>query len=169
MSALYRRYGSKQDLLHALCGDGLQRYIAEVEAALADERDARTVFADFMRRVVDADTHTLTQRLAGSFTPSGELYSAAQRAEELNERLVSRCQAAGALRADITAVDIAVAFEMIAAVRLGDAERTRHLRHRYLGLVLDGLRGAASPLPAAAPDWQELGTRWSSPPPTADR
>jgi AcrR family transcriptional regulator len=167
MSALYRRYGSKEDLLRALCSDGLQRYIAEVEAALADEGDERTVFADFMRRVVDADTHTLTQRLAGSFVPSEELYAAARRAEELNLRLIERCQAAGALRADVTAVDISVVFEMVAAVRVGDADRTTRLRHRYLGLLLDGLRGETTDLPEAAPDAAELGARWN--PATARR
>jgi AcrR family transcriptional regulator len=161
MSALYRRYGSKEDLLRALCWDGLQRYIAEVEAALADERDERTILADFLRRVVDADTHTLTQRLAGSFVPSEELYAAARRAEELNEQLIARCQAAGVVRADVTAVDIAVVFEMVAAVRLGDVERTTRLRRRYLALLLDGLRGEANDLPAMAPDWAELGARWN--------
>src|ERR1700730_17782604 len=55
ISALYRRYASKEDLLRKLCGDGLRRYLDEVEGALADDREPWTVFADFMRRLVDAD------------------------------------------------------------------------------------------------------------------
>ena len=35
ISALYRRYASKEDLLRRLCADGLARYIAAVEEALA--------------------------------------------------------------------------------------------------------------------------------------
>src|SRR5260370_12512328 len=38
-SALYRRYPSKEDLLRELARDGLVRYIAELEAALAAQRD----------------------------------------------------------------------------------------------------------------------------------
>ena len=37
ISALYRRYPSKQELLRKLCGDGLKEYIAAAEAALADD------------------------------------------------------------------------------------------------------------------------------------
>ena len=39
ISALYRRYENKEDLLRRLSGDGLRRYIAEAEAALADDGD----------------------------------------------------------------------------------------------------------------------------------
>ena len=40
ISALYRRYPSKEDLLRELARDGLARYAAELEAALADDRGA---------------------------------------------------------------------------------------------------------------------------------
>ena len=39
ISALYRRYPSKDELLRQLCADGLRRYIAAVEAALTDDGD----------------------------------------------------------------------------------------------------------------------------------
>jgi len=39
ISALYRRYPSKEDLLRELTRDGLVRYAADLEAALADDRD----------------------------------------------------------------------------------------------------------------------------------
>src|SRR6266700_4847753 len=35
ISALYTRYGSKEELLRRLCSDGLARFIAETQAALA--------------------------------------------------------------------------------------------------------------------------------------
>src|SRR5215216_7126023 len=60
IGALYRRYGSKEDLLRRLCAAGLRTYIAAAEAALADEGDPWKAFTGFMRRVVDADTHSLT-------------------------------------------------------------------------------------------------------------
>src|SRR5919107_4104663 len=48
IGALYRRYASKEELLRRLCAEGLQRYIAEAEAALADQGDPWAAFADFM-------------------------------------------------------------------------------------------------------------------------
>jgi AcrR family transcriptional regulator len=90
IGALYRRYGSKEDLLRRLNADGLRIYIAAVEEALADEGDRWYAFAGLMRRAVDADTHSLTLRLAGTFTPTEELYCEGQRAQELNVRLFGR-------------------------------------------------------------------------------
>ena len=70
ISALYRRYRSKEELLQQLSLDGLRRYIDESEAALADEGDPWEAFASFMRGAVDADTNSLTLHLAGTFTPT---------------------------------------------------------------------------------------------------
>ena len=72
ISALYRRYAGKEDLLRQLCHDGLRRYIAEAEAALA-EPDDWTAFTGFLTQVVDADVHSLTVHLAGMFTPTEEM------------------------------------------------------------------------------------------------
>src|SRR5919112_4375021 len=55
ISALYRRYESKEELLRKLCGDGLRTYIAHAEQALADGEEPWEAFVGFMRRVVDAD------------------------------------------------------------------------------------------------------------------
>jgi AcrR family transcriptional regulator len=160
IGALYRRYGSKEDLLRRLAGDGLLVYIAAVEDALADEGDPWEAFANFMRRIVDADTHSLTLRLAGTFTPTEELYRDSARAQELNERLFERTR--GAIRPDIEVDDIALLFEQLAAVRMGDEERTRQLRRRYLELLLDALRDrSGSRLPGPPPGWEEIQRRWS--------
>src|SRR5947209_20521537 len=161
ISALYRRYASKEDLLRRLCADGLRRYIAAVEEALADHGDPWEAFAGFMRRAVDADSSALTLRLAGTFQPTEDLYREAARAQELNERLFERTRASGALRVDVTVNDVALVLEQLAAIRLGDRSRTRQLRHRYLTLALDGLRAPArTTLPGPPPSWHELSGRW---------
>src|SRR3954467_4735183 len=72
ISALYRRYDGKDGLLRALAVDGLRRYVADLEAALTDDRDAWTVYADFLGRVVDGGSQALAQRLAGTFTVTSE-------------------------------------------------------------------------------------------------
>src|SRR6187402_286124 len=56
ISALYRRYASKEDLLRQVARDGLERYLEEAEAAVADDRDPWEAFAAFMTRLLDAQT-----------------------------------------------------------------------------------------------------------------
>jgi AcrR family transcriptional regulator len=166
MSALYRRYRSKEELLRRLAGDGLRRYIAEAEAALADDGDPWAAFAGFMGRIVDADTHSFTLRLAGTFTPTKDLYDDAATAQELNVALLERTKAAGAARADLDVNDLSFVFEQVASVRLGDPDRTRQLRQRYLGLLLDGLHTPSpEPLAGPPPTWEEISGRWDRPAP----
>ena len=117
-----------------------------------------------MRRGVDADTSSLTARLAGTFAPTEELYREAAKAQETNLQLFERIRAAGAIRSDVEPNDISMLFEQISTIQLGDERRTRELRQRYLALALDGLRSdAASPLPGRPPGWDEIGGRWSGP------
>jgi AcrR family transcriptional regulator len=162
ISSLYRRYESKEELLRKLCSDGLQQYVDIASEAVEDEDgDAWDVFAAFMRRIVEADMHTLTNSLAGRFTPTQAEYRNAQIAEELDQRLVARAQAAGVLRADITADDLTYVFEQIAHVRGRTAERTTQLRSRYLVLHLDALRAPGrTPLPGPPPTSAEQQARW---------
>jgi AcrR family transcriptional regulator len=164
MGALYRRYPSKEELLARLAGDGLRRYLTEAQAALADDGDPWTAFAGFMGRIVDADTHSLTVRLAGTFTPTKDLYDDAATAQELNVALLERTKAAGAIRPDLDVNDLTFVFEQVASVRLGDPDRTRQLRHRYLGLLLDGLHTPTpEPLAGPPPTWGEISGRWDRP------
>jgi len=163
MSALYLRYRSKDELLRRLCSDGLQRYVAETQAALDDRGDAWTAYSNFMRRVVEADTHTVVLRLAGTFRPNKELYRAAEYAQELTLKLFKRVKAAGAIRSDVEVVDIALIFEQLAAVQIKSSRRTAQLRQRYLALFFDALRApTAAPLPGPPPDWQDINSRWDS-------
>ena len=103
-----------------------------------------------MGRVVDGGHGSLALRLAGTFTPTEELYREAQRAQELTEQLFERTRAAGAIRPDLTVNDLSFLFEQLASVRTGDEERTRELRHRYLSLILDAPR-TPSPAQLAGP------------------
>jgi AcrR family transcriptional regulator len=161
ISALYRRYRSKEDLLQQLSLDGLRRYIVEVEAALADDGDPWEAFANFMRRAVEADTNSLTLHLAGTFTPTEDHWRDGEKAFNLNVCLLNRTKEAGALRQEIDVGDLSLLFEQLAAVKVGDPERTNQLRQRYLALLLDALRDtSAAPLPGPTPGWEEISRRW---------
>ena len=160
IAALYRRYRSKEELLQRLALDGLRGYIAETEAALADDADPWDAFASFLRRSLDSGAGSLTVRLAGAFTPTQELQRAGRDAHAATQRLLDRAKAAGALHPDITVGDISLLLEQLQAVQVADPDRTRQLRHRYLALLLDGLHRPATPLPGPAPSWEEISRRY---------
>ncbi|GAA2616970.1 TetR/AcrR family transcriptional regulator [Paractinoplanes durhamensis] len=162
ISALYRRYAGKDDLLRTLCQDGLRHFIAEAERAGAID-DGWDAFEAFLRGVVDADVHSLTVHLAGTFTPDEQLAADAVRANALAVALFERARPR--MRAGATAADITMLLEMCAAVRVPDTERTRELRRRYVTVLLDGLR-AGGELPGPAPAVGELTWRWNPGQPT---
>jgi hypothetical protein len=56
--------------------------------------------------------------------------------------------------------DLSMILEQVAAIRLGDDARTRQVRHRYLALVLDGLKTKGTELPGPPPMPMELAERW---------
>ena len=159
ISALYRRYASKDDLLRTLCLDGLTRFVDAAEAA-AGVTDSWAAFTGFLREIVDADVHALTVNLAGTFTPTPEMRRLAVRSAEVTDALVQRAQADGKLRPDLVTEDIALFLEACSAIRLADPVRTTELRRRHLAILLAGLSPGGAPLPGPPPRPDEMGRRW---------
>jgi AcrR family transcriptional regulator len=161
VSALYRRYASKEELLATLCADGLERFNAVARAAqqLDDPWDA---FAAWVRGVIEEDVHSLTVHLAGTFTPTPALGTLSDEAIGLGQAIFDRAAAAGVLRDGLEVGDVTMIFEQVTAVRVADPARTTDLRRRYTELLLDAVRpgAATAPLPASAPTGAELGERW---------
>jgi AcrR family transcriptional regulator len=167
ISALYRRYPSKEDLLRQLCHDGLRRYVAAARQA-AEEPDGWQALVTFLDEVVAADVHSLTVRLAGTFTPTAEMSADAVLANECATALVDRAHASGRLRRDVVVADVAFILEACAAIRLPDPTRTDELRRRYLALLVDGLRDTSgTELPGPAPTGTEMAWRWRQTGPAA--
>jgi AcrR family transcriptional regulator len=163
ISALYRRYPSKEDLLRELARDGLVRYIAELEAAVADEREPWVVYTDLMARVLDGGSQALAQRIAGTFTPTPDLTALGLRAAELVKEVHRTAQRNQVLRDDVDPLDVTFLLEMLTTVTLPGADGGHALRHRYLALILQALRAPGSgPLPSG-PDPAELTKRWKGP------
>lgn len=161
ISALYRRYASKEALLRELARDGLTRYIADLRAALDEEGDAWDVYSRCMHRIVDGQSQALAQRVAGTFRPTAELTRLAGEASRLADELHRRIQRAGALRADVSPADIVLILEMISFVDLPGPDRGRDLRHRYLALLLAALRAqATTALPGRPASEPDLTARW---------
>jgi AcrR family transcriptional regulator len=161
ISALYRRYRSKDELLQRLSAEGMERYIAEAEAALADVGDPWAAFTRFMSRCVDAGTGALSLRLAGRFTATEELQRLGTGAYEATRRLLDRMRAANVLRPDIEVADVSLLLELLQAIRVTDEDRAARLRQRYLAVLLQGLRGpSAPPLPGPPPTVDEVRRRY---------
>jgi AcrR family transcriptional regulator len=161
ISALYRRYPSKDDLLREVVRDGLLRYIADLEAALADDRDPWTAYSEFLSRALDGGSQALAQRLAGTFTPTPDLSALGQRAAALVKEVHATAQRHQVLRDDVDPIDVVFLLEMLSTVKLPGADGGHALRHRYLALFLQALRAPGDgPLPSG-PDPAELVGRWN--------
>ncbi len=161
ISALYRRYKSKEDLLQRLADDGMDRYLTEVETALADEGDPWAAFAGFMRRCLDIGAGSLTMRLAGSFEVTEAMSNKGREIHLATQRLLDRSKEAGVLRPEIEVGDISVLLEHLHTIRIGDDDRMNRLQHRYLALMLDALHLTdGGELPGPPPSWQELRGRY---------
>jgi len=161
IGALYHRYAGKEDLLRTLCRNGQETYLAEIRRALASEAEPWKAYTEFLRRIVAANTHGLTVRLAGMFVPSEEQMALAEQMQSLAIEMFERVQGTGLMRDDVTMLDVEFMLELLAGFRLGGAARSAGLRQRYLAVIIDGLRsGQQTPLPGHAPTWQEQTERW---------
>ena len=160
ISALYRRYPSKEELLRVLCADGQQIFLREVRRALDSDGEPWEVFADYLHRIVAEDTHALGNRLAGLFTPTESMFADAMTMRQLGERLFNRVKKAGGFRAGLTFNDVGFLLEAIANVRVPDAARTSVLQQRMLALLLEGIRPGGPALPGKALTWEEMEARW---------
>jgi AcrR family transcriptional regulator len=162
ISAIYRRYAGKEEMLQRLCADGLRQFIDIAEAAL-EQADPWEALAGFLRGIVEADVHSLTVQLAGTFTPTAELGELSAEAGARMAEVLRRAREAGAVRAGLEVNDLPMLFEQLAAVRVADPGRTAALRRRYLALHLEALApddAEAGDLPESPPSDEELGERW---------
>jgi AcrR family transcriptional regulator len=161
ISALYRRYASKEALLRELARDGLTRYSTELERALADDRDAWTVYSECLTRILDGGSQALAQRLAGTFTPTPDLTALARQAGTLATAVHQRAQRDKALRSDVSHEDVVLLLETLNSITLPGSNGGHALRRRYLALLLQALRApGAEPLPGRPASPAELAARW---------
>ena len=80
-----------------------------------------------------------TVRLAGTFQPTADQMAMAEQMRALGTELFQRAQVTGQLRPGITWLDVEYLLELLARVKLGNAERTAELRQRHLAVIIDGL------------------------------
>lgn len=161
MAALYRRYPSKEALITHLYQVNLRQMQSALDDALADAGDPWDVFCRFVHRSLDLGGGSLSYRFAGAFVFSDEMARNSLRFLEGMDKLVVRARAAGVIRSDIGDGDLQWLWLTAQAIQVVDGDRSVQLRHRYLALLLDGLRAEnASPLPGPAPTGTEYEDYW---------
>lgn len=159
ISALYKRYPGKEDLLRTLCIEGLERF-CEIARGAIEEDDPWQGLVSFVTGIVEADVHSLTVKLAGTFTPTPAMHQLATDSGDLARQVFDRAQEAGSVRSGAVVNDLVMVFEQLSAVRLGDDQRTLALRRRYLMLHLSALHSGGGELAGEPPTDAELGERW---------
>jgi AcrR family transcriptional regulator len=164
MGTVYRHYPSKQDLVLALCFDGLARAETLANQALSKpESDPARSLSEYMTAALDTGVGGFVH-LASTFTPPPELLAAAERLRTALSKLLETAQRAGAARTDITAADLVLILEQVRAVHLSDRNRAHALERRYLALALQALlRPDGEKLPGPAPTWTDIARRWTDP------
>jgi AcrR family transcriptional regulator len=154
VGTVYRRFPDKAALVDALFEDRISALIALVERA-KDEPDpwaAVCWFVEHSAQMLAVD-RGLRQILMFAAQGHDQAAYVRDRMRPAVASLLGRAQAAGQVRADLSATDIPVIELMLSTA----AEYTRHVQpevwRRYLTLMLDGLRASradATPLPQPA-------------------
>jgi AcrR family transcriptional regulator len=144
-----RHFPTKDDLVEQVLNRARTVLIEQAEHCLAMD-DAGAGFRRFVVVLVDFQSRyrALAEEMASRPNPTEDTTSLRHRAFEMITALVVRAQAAGELRADLGAGDIAVLFAGIAHATTLTAHLERNQRDRFVTVLLDGLRpDGASPLP----------------------
>src|ERR1700746_829295 len=104
IGTLYRRYGSKTELLQRLCVLAMEQGVACAADALADA-DPWAGLAGYVRACVELRSGALAS-LAGQVETTAEMRRVARRGMTRVAEVVARAHHDGGLRADVTPLDV---------------------------------------------------------------
>jgi AcrR family transcriptional regulator len=154
-ATLYRHFPSRCALVAAAFADALRLVIDNAERALGSA-DAWSGFADhvtFLCRLQATD-RGLADLLTTQVTAAPDLETLRGEAYRALVRLADRARDAGSLRADFASQDIVLLLMANAGLVHRTAVAAPQAWHRFVDLVLDGLRSQAAtpgaPPPSAA-------------------
>jgi AcrR family transcriptional regulator len=174
VGTLYRRYGSKTELLQRMCVLAMEQGIEAAGEALEAD-DPWTGLCGYIRACVEMRSGALGS-LAGQIDMTDEMLSTARRGMTRAGEVVARAHRAGSLRPDVTALDIALLVESFSRRAPGasgsaaredpdnpaEADEERNAQARLLTVAFDGLRApGVTTLPGRAPSASRYTGRWS--------
>jgi AcrR family transcriptional regulator len=148
---VFRHFPTKDDLLAAVVQDRVDS-LAALAAALCSRDDPGPALFEFLAEAAGKQQQLDLSFLRDAGDINARLRSSRDRLFTAIVALVSRAQAAGAVRADVTGLDVilmmCVPSHVVSFVPGADPELWR----RYLALVIDGLRPeGAHPLDQPGP------------------
>jgi AcrR family transcriptional regulator len=165
MGTLYRRYGSKTELLQRLCVLAMDQALAAAGDALAAS-DPWDGLCGYIRACVDQRSGALAA-LAGQIETTAEMRGTARRSMARLAEIVVRAQASERLRADVTDLDVSWLIEQFSRrppdrAEPLDRDEEGNVRSRLLAIALDGLRAhPGQVLPGRPPSRSRYVNRWS--------
>jgi AcrR family transcriptional regulator len=164
MGTLYRRYGSKTELLQRLCVLAMQQALAAADEALA-VADPWTGLAGYIRACVGVRSGALAA-LAGQIETTAEMRETARLSMARAAEIVARAHETGSLRADVTAMDITWLIEQFSrrAPDPVDPDEERNVRDRLLAIALAGLQAGQVPQAGRAPQAGQVPQAPAAPP-----
>jgi AcrR family transcriptional regulator len=145
---LFRNFASKQQLIAAIVSETM-REATDRGRALLDAPDPGAALFDFMEELVRGQQtdRALVEAVADTFLADPEIAAAYAEFVGALEQLVARAQAAGAVRADIGALDIVMLIKGACEA----ANAFQHVNPQMAGRQLDLVRAALSTDPAGEP------------------
>jgi AcrR family transcriptional regulator len=153
IGSLYRRYRTKEALFQHLALLSLEHWNEAAEQALADEDPWRGL-AGFITACVEFGQGTLGP-VAGTISVTDAMSAASAHGDGLLEVLVGHAHDAGALRRDVTALDISLLIEQLGRSPLLDQLRRQGradllpageaARRRLVAIAVAGLRADPAP------------------------
>jgi AcrR family transcriptional regulator len=163
MGTLYRRYGSKTELLQGLCVLAMEQALDAADEALRAD-DPWAGLAGYITACVELRSGALAA-LAGQIDTTAQMRSTARRGMERVADIVARAHQDGSLRDDVTFLDITWLIEQFSRRAPGriDPQEERNARSRLVAIAIDGLRApAGGALPGRPPSRDGYVNRWSA-------
>jgi AcrR family transcriptional regulator len=162
MGSLYRRYGSKVELLQHLCELSMEQSIEAARDALA-AADAWSGLATYVRTCATFGSGALAD-VAGRIPVTARMLRTSRRSRALLIAVVARAHGEGTLRSDVTPLDVAWLIEQLARRGAGRRDaRDDNVRERLIAIALDGLRATdRAPLPGRPPTAAHYAARWKT-------
>lgn len=162
IGSLYRRYPTKEALFQHLCLLAMRQATEAAEAA-RDTEDPWDAIVGYIRDCVGFSTGALAP-FAGTITVTEEMIQTNRRCLRLVNALVERAHSSGALRLDVTTLDLSLLIEQFSRRSATmPADEDDNARQRLLAIALDGLRaGNTDPLPGHPPNLDRYIGRWDT-------
>jgi AcrR family transcriptional regulator len=163
---LFRNFASKEDLIAAIVSERMREATAAGRELLGSDDPGDAVFA-FLREIVEGQqtNRALFEAIEDTLLQNDEIAASYDELVGVMSELVARAQRAGAIRADIGALDLIVMTKGICEAATALQHVNPDMAERQLGLVRAALTAdpVAQPLRGRAPTIADMRSAFRKP------